>query len=159
MCRSILIYTPSQTPRSLLTFPFAKNRIADAAVAAMVDQLTAQIEGAGIPTSCEGMEQIKAGIKPDCENPLAAWRMGGSSRIEWLDRREYVFRLSTPFHTILAYAMTYSERESVCAQIPQYISFVCADVSLFAEEVDYLSRNWSTITSHEFIRIKDRLAV
>ena len=159
MCRSILIYTPSQTPRSLLTFPFAKNRIADAAVAAMVDQLTAQIEGAGIPTPCEGMEQTKAGIKPDCENPLAAWRMGGPSRIEWLDRREYVFRLSTPFHTILAYAIAYSERESVCVQIPQYILFVCADVSLFAEEVDYLSRNWSTITSHEFIRIKDRLAV
>jgi len=101
-----------------LTFPFAKNRIADAAVAAMIDQLTAQIEGAGMPTPCEGVEQTKAGIKLDCENPLAAWRMGGSSRIEWLDRRENG-----------------------------------------KQEVDYLSRNWSTIASHEFIKIKDRLAV
>ena len=29
----------------------------------------------------------------------------------------------------------------------------------FTGEVDYLSRNWSTITSHEFIKTKDRLGV
>ncbi|KAF9650793.1 hypothetical protein BDM02DRAFT_1260299 [Thelephora ganbajun] len=98
MCRSILIYTPNQVPRSLLTFPFAKNRIADAAVAAMIDQLTAQIEGVGILNPCEDMEQVKGGIKSDFESPLAVWRTGGSSRIEWLDRREYVFHLFTPFH-------------------------------------------------------------
>jgi len=118
MCRSILIYTPNQVPRSLLTFPFAKNRMVDAAVAAMIDQLTAQIEGAGILNPCEDMEQTKGGIKIDCESPLAVWRMGGSSRVEWLERREKG-----------------------------------------RQEVDYLSRNWSTITSHEFIKIKDRLAV
>jgi len=95
MCRSILIYTPNQLPRSPLTFPFAKNRMADAAVAAMIDQLTAQIESIGLLNPCEGMEQTKGGIKPDCENPLAVWRMGGSSHIEWLERREYVFQLST----------------------------------------------------------------
>ena len=94
MCRSILIYTPNQLPRSLLTFPFAKNRIADAAVTAMVDQLTAQVEGAGIVKLCEDMEQTKGGIKTDCESPLAVWRVGGSSSIEWLERREYVFKLS-----------------------------------------------------------------
>jgi len=118
MCRSVLIYTPSQLPRSLLTFPFAKNRIADAAVAAMIDQLTAQIEGAGIPNICGDMEQTKGGIKIERESPLAVWRMGGSSRIEWFERQERG-----------------------------------------RQEVDYLSRNWSTITSDDFIRIKDRLAV
>ena len=95
MCRSVLIYTPNQVPRSLLTFPFAKNRVADAAVAAMIDQLTAQIEDASIPNLCEDMEHAKGGIKIDCESPLAVWRMGGSSRIEWLERRECVFQLST----------------------------------------------------------------
>ena len=95
MCRSVLIYTPSQVPRSLLTFPFAKNRIADAAVAAMIDQLTAQIEGAGIINLCEDMEQTKGGIKIDRESSLTVWRMGGSSRIEWLERQECVFQLST----------------------------------------------------------------
>jgi len=118
MCRSILIYTPNQVPRSLLTFPFAKNRMVDAAVTAMIDQLTTQIESVGILNPCEDMEQTKGGIKIDCESPLAVWRMGGSSRIEWLERREKG-----------------------------------------RQEVDYLSRNWSTITSHEFIKIKDRLAV
>ena len=95
MCRSILIYTPNQIPRSFLTFPFAKNRVADAAVAAMIDQLTAQIEGAGIPGPCGDVEQTKVSIKIDCESPLTVWRMGGSSRIEWLERRECVFQLST----------------------------------------------------------------
>jgi len=118
MCRSILIYTPNQPPRSLLTFPFAKNRIADAAVTAMVDQLTTQVEGAGIVRLCGDVEQTKGGFKTECESPLAVWRMGGSSRIEWLERREKG-----------------------------------------RQEVDYLSRNWSTISSHEFIMIKDRLAV
>lgn len=94
MCRSILIYTPSQVPRSLLTFPFAKNRIADAAVAAMIDQLTAQIEGAGIPNLCGDMGQTKGGIRIERESPLAVWRMGGSSRIEWLERQACVFQLS-----------------------------------------------------------------
>lgn len=94
MCRSILIYTPNQLPRSLLTFPFAKNRMADAAVAAMIDQLTTQIESVGIPNPCEDMEQTKGNIKTECENPLAVWRTGGSSRVEWLERREYVFQLS-----------------------------------------------------------------
>ena len=93
MCRSVLIYTPSQVPRSLLTFPFAKNRIADAAVAAMIDQLTAQIEGSCIPNRCEDMEQTKGGIKIGYESPLAVWRMGGSSRIEWFERQECVFQL------------------------------------------------------------------
>ena len=93
MCRSVLIYTPSQVPRSLLTFPFAKNRIADAAVAAMIDQLTAQIEGSCIPNRCEDMEQTKGGTKIGYESPLAVWRMGGSSRIEWFERQECVFQL------------------------------------------------------------------
>jgi len=118
MCRSILIYTPNQLPRSLLTFPFAKNRMADAAVVAMVDQLTKQIEDTGIPTPCENMDQTKGGIRIDRTSPLAVWRMGGSSRVEWLERRERG-----------------------------------------RQEVDYLSRNWSTISSHEFIKMKDRLGV
>lgn len=107
MCRSILIYTPNQHPRSLLTFPFAKNRMADAAVVAMVDQLTAQVEDAGVPNPCS-----------DRESPLATWRKGGSSRVEWLERLEKG-----------------------------------------RQEVEYLSRNWDSITSHDFIRTKDRLGV
>ena len=94
MCRSILIYTPNQLPRSLLTFPFAKNRMADAAVVAMVDQLTMQIEAMSVPNPCENIDQVKGGIKIDCGSPLAVWRMGGSSRMEWLERRECVFQLS-----------------------------------------------------------------
>ncbi|KAF9779158.1 hypothetical protein BJ322DRAFT_443595 [Thelephora terrestris] len=119
MCRSILIYTPNQLPRSLLTFPFAKNRMADAAVVAMIDQLTAQIEstGTGIPNPCEDLEGIKGGFKTDRESPLGVWRTGGSSRMEWLERLEG------------------------------------------RQEVDYLSRNWSTITSQEFVKTKDRLGV
>ena len=122
MCRSILIYTPNQLPRSLLTFPFAKNRMADAAVTAMIDQLTAQIESAGIPNSCEDMEQTKGVIKTDCENPLAVWRTGGSSRIEWFERREYVLYLS--FHPVspnTAYTMTFAEGAEVCIQTLQSI--------------------------------------
>jgi len=92
--------------------------MADAAVVAMMDQLTAQIDGAGTSNPCEDMEQTKGDIKTDCENPLAVWRMGGSSRIEWLERQERG-----------------------------------------RQEVDYLSRNWSSITPYEFILIKDRLAV
>lgn len=118
MCRSIIIYTPNQLPRSLLTFPFARNRMADAAVVAMVDQLTMQIEAMGTPNPCENVDQAKGGIKIDCASPLVVWRMGGSSRMEWLERRERG-----------------------------------------RQEVDYLSRNWSTITPPEFIKTKDRLGV
>lgn len=118
MCRSIIIYTPNQLPRSLLTFPFAKNRMADAAVVAMVDQLTDQIEDGGIRHSCGNVEQPKGNFKIDCESPLSTWRKGGSSRMEWLERRERG-----------------------------------------KQEVDYLSRNWSTITSHDFVKMKDRLGV
>ena len=121
MCRSILIYTPSQLPRSLLTFPFAKNRIADAAVAAIVDQLTTQIEGALLPNFCGGMEQTKGGIKIDRESSLAVWRMGGSSRMDWLERQECVFQLTTPFHTTPLTPWRYSEGVDVRIQVPQYI--------------------------------------
>ena len=101
MCRSILIYTPNQLPRSLLTFPFAKNRMTDAAVLAMIEQLTNQIEGAIL--SCEGIELTKGGIKTDGPS-LAVWRVGASSRMEWFERREYVSQLPiahilTQFHT------------------------------------------------------------
>jgi hypothetical protein len=97
MCRSILIYTPNQLPRSLLTFPFAKNRMADAAVVAMIDQLTAQIESTstGILNPCEDLEGTKGGYKIDRESPLGVWRTGGSSRMEWLERLECVFQLFT----------------------------------------------------------------
>lgn len=94
MCRSILIYTPNQLPRSLLTFPFAKNRMADAALVAMVDQLAIQIETMGTPNPCENVDQTKGGIKNDCGTLLGVWRVGGSSRTEWLERQEYVFLLS-----------------------------------------------------------------
>ena len=63
------------------------------------------------------------------------------------------FHLVSPSTT---YTMARSERADVCIQIPQYIR-IC--LHLFAEEVDYLSRNWSSFTSHEFTVIKDRLAV
>ena len=128
MCRSILIYTPNQLPRSLLTFPFAKNRIADAAVTAMVDQLTAQVEGAGIVKLCEDMEQTKGGIKTDCESPLAVWRVGGSSSIEWLERREYVFKLSVfdPVSPNITCTTVYSERADVCTSMLRCP--VCTDI-------------------------------
>ena len=90
MCRSIIVYTPSELPRSLFTFPFAKNRMADAAVVAMVDQLSEEVEATGISNLCEDVEQSKGGIKADCDYSLAAWRKGGSSRMDWLERREYV---------------------------------------------------------------------
>ena len=159
MCRSILIYTPNQLPRSLLTFPFAKNRMTDAAVVAMVDQLTTQIEDIGTPNPCENVDQTKGGTKIDCASLLAVWRTGGSSRMEWLERREYVFQLSvflpcfTP-HRLYRGVFRRGRRTYMRTTIH---SLVCADI--FAEEVDYLSRNWSTITSHEFIKTKDRLGV
>lgn len=124
MCRSVLIYTPNQIPRSLLTFPFAKNRIADAAVTAMIDQLTTQIESASIPNICEDMEQqTKGGIKIDRESPLAVWRMGGSSRIEWFQRREYVFQLSilSRSHTTSLTTLVYPEWANVCIQLSEYV--------------------------------------
>jgi hypothetical protein len=119
MCRSVLIYTPNQFPRSLLTFPFAKNRMADAAVAAMIEQLTAQIEGAGILKPCEDKAQVKGGVKSDFEGPLDVWRKGGSSLAEWLERRECVSQLSSCLvsHNP-AYTVAYSERADVCVQVP-----------------------------------------
>ena len=159
MCRSILIYTPNQLPRSLLTFPFAKNRMTDAAVVAMIDQLTAQIEGTGIPNPCEDVDQTKGGFRFDRESPLSVWRTGGSSRMEWLERREYVSQLSTFLpsftHPLHRGVFRRGRRMYICTTIQ---SLVCADF-FSPEEVDYLSRNWSTITSHEFIRMKDRLGV
>jgi hypothetical protein len=62
--------------------------MADAAVEAMVDQLTTQIEDIGALNPCENVDQVKGGIKIDCGSPLAVWRTGGSSRMEWLERRE-----------------------------------------------------------------------
>jgi hypothetical protein len=129
MCRSILIYTPNQLPRSLLTFPFAKNRMADAAVAAMIDQLTAQIEDVGIPSPCEDVEQTKGGIKTDCESPLAVWRMGGSSRIEWLERREYVFQLSIFSPRFTQHRLHYGVLQKGQTYVYRYRNtFVCADI-------------------------------
>ena len=130
MCRSILIYTPNQLPRSLLTFPFAKNRVADAALAAMIDQLTAQIEIAATPNPCEDLEQTKGGIKPDFESPLAVWRMGGSSRIEWLERRECVFRLSifSPRFTQHCLHLGIIRRGRRMYTDTKMHSFVCADI-------------------------------
>jgi hypothetical protein len=119
MCRSILIYTPNSLPRSPLTFPFAKNRMADAAVEAMLNQLTNRIDDMlDLRNYCETLERSKRGSKIDCETPLLVWKSGGSSRMEWLERREKGRR-----------------------------------------ELDYLSRNWPTITSHEFVMTKDRLEV
>jgi len=92
MCRSILIYTPNSLPRSPLTFPFAKNRMADAAVEAMLNQLTNRIDDIlDLRNYCETLERSKRGSKIDCETPLLVWKSGGSSRMEWLERREYVF--------------------------------------------------------------------
>ena len=93
--------------------------MADAAVTAMIDQLTAQVEGADIPNPCEDMEHTKGGIKPDLESPLVVWRTGGSSRLEWFERREYVFQPSTltQHHSHLAC----SEMAGVRGEASQYI--------------------------------------
>lgn len=130
MCRSILIYTPNQLPRSLLTFPFARNRMTDAAVVAMVDQLTMQIEDICIRNPCESVDQTKGGMKIDYGGPLAVWRMGGSSRMEWLERREYVFRLfvfSSCFtqHRLCRCVFRRGRRTYICITIHW---LVCADL-------------------------------
>jgi hypothetical protein len=97
--------------------------MADAAVSAMIDQLTAQIDAVGIPNPCEDMDQTKGTTKIDCESPLSVWRTGGSSRVEWLERQEYVFQLhifSPPSHAT-PLTVAYSEREDVCIRVPKYI--------------------------------------
>jgi hypothetical protein len=93
--------------------------MADAAVAAMIEQLTAQIEGACILKPCEDKAQVKGGVKSDFEGPLDVWRKGGSSLAEWLERRECVSQLSSCLvsHNP-AYTVAYSERADVCVQVP-----------------------------------------
>jgi hypothetical protein len=123
MCRSILIYTPNQVPRNPLTFPFAKNRMADAAVTALVDQLTEQVEGATIQNRCENVDVSKGSFLFDCENPFSVWRKGGSSRMEWLERREYVSNHPSPHpvsHNII-HSTAYPEGADVCVYALQYI--------------------------------------
>jgi len=87
MCRGILNYTPSFTPstssRSLLSFPFAKNRAADSAICSLVQKLA----GEKLPQK-RGRGKGKSTASEDADEALALWRHGGTTRTDWLDRNQ-----------------------------------------------------------------------
>jgi hypothetical protein len=85
MCRGILTYTPSFTPstssRSLLSFPFAKNRAANSAICSLVQKLAGEK-----PLQKKGRGKGKSKAIEDTDEALALWRHGGTARTDWLDR-------------------------------------------------------------------------
>jgi hypothetical protein len=92
MCRGLLNYTPSFTPstssRSLLSFPFAKNRAADSAICSLVQKLAGEK-----PPQKKGRGKGKSTASEDTDEALALWRHGGTTRNDWLDRNQHVLSL------------------------------------------------------------------
>lgn len=87
MCRSILTYTaqcsPPETVRSLLTFPFAKNRVADDTI----ESLVAKLVGTKPPPARKRKGKVGI-VKVEDDSGMEAWKTGGSARKDWADRNK-----------------------------------------------------------------------
>lgn len=86
MCRGILSYTPSlpsTSNRSLLSFPFAKNRAADSAICSLVQKLT------GVSQK-KGRGKGKSKVIEETDEALALWRHGASASNDWVERNQHV---------------------------------------------------------------------
>lgn len=88
MCRSILNYTsecsPPETMRSLLSFPFAKNRVANSTIESLVARLARNK-----PTPARKRKgKVSGKDETDSDSGLEAWRTGGSARKDWADRNK-----------------------------------------------------------------------
>jgi len=84
ICRSLLIITPDHSPRSDITFPFTPNRTVDAVVRDLVGKL------ADFPSfDTVASKATKEGKKTEEDQEMLAmaeWRIGGTTRAEWLRR-------------------------------------------------------------------------
>ncbi|KAH7890786.1 hypothetical protein F5I97DRAFT_81655 [Phlebopus sp. FC_14] len=70
MCRSPLVHTPDQTPRSDVSFPFTPNRTADIAICGLINTISTDVENSSQTAS----------------NSLSDWYADGHARQEWSKR-------------------------------------------------------------------------
>ncbi|KAI8985742.1 hypothetical protein BD414DRAFT_63823 [Trametes punicea] len=89
LCRAELPYTPDMTPRHMFTFPFTPNRLADAAIKALIETVKSAKPEAGTGV-CTGGNEPKAGATvAQCDaHRLLAWRDNGMSYDDWSMRDE-----------------------------------------------------------------------
>lgn len=87
-----MVYPPDETPRSILTFPFTTNRLANQLLSETVTQLTELV--GEIHQSGKGKTKH---IDGDNEMPEGAlgWRKHGEARKEWDSRTRYVYFTSS----------------------------------------------------------------
>jgi hypothetical protein len=81
ICRSLLVITPDHSPRPDITFPFTPNRTVDTVVRDLVGKL------AVVPSfDAAATKAVKGAKKTEEDTAMAEWRIGGSTRAEWLRR-------------------------------------------------------------------------
>ncbi|KAI0765672.1 hypothetical protein BD413DRAFT_574652 [Trametes elegans] len=95
LCRTELPYTPDRTPRSAFTFPFTPNRLADAAIKALLENLKSLQPSAGSAPRRTGSSsrtrsrgQVAGPSASAHTDGVSLWREGGASLTEWQDREK-----------------------------------------------------------------------
>jgi hypothetical protein len=142
ICRSLLIITPEHTPRLQLTFPFVPNRVAASVIDALVDKLVTP--------------PLNAQAKIKREDSDSTW----SAQAKKKERGKGCVRKREPSE----------EKEALNISDMPDISASWKEGGLMRtewlkkdrdgkREMAYLLNNWSTMGSHEFIAMKQRLAV
>jgi len=107
MCRSLLLITPEHFPRLQFTFPFVPNRVAASVIEFLTEKLAeqpldsiAKIKREEVEGTCGSRSQkTRRGClrkreeaeeedsEKETENlGVTAWRKGGRTRTEWLER-------------------------------------------------------------------------
>lgn len=152
ICRSALVITPDRVPRPVTTFPFVPNRVATAVVESLVEKLAQSSlppavkqedsEALRISDSDkEGRKRKREAPKVEDDNcspeaDLDAWKEGGSLRTEWLKRDRYVYIYNFIDNNLLQAVSSDGKRE-----------------------MSNLVRSWTTLGSHDFLLLKQRLEV
>ncbi|KAI0364721.1 hypothetical protein BV20DRAFT_823138 [Pilatotrama ljubarskyi] len=93
LCRAELPYTSDRTPRSMFSFPFTPNRLADSAIKALItlikDAKPSTGAGAGAVACAASGSARKAGVNaagPREDDRIAQWRDNGMLYTEWESR-------------------------------------------------------------------------
>ncbi|KAI9060921.1 hypothetical protein FKP32DRAFT_995665 [Trametes sanguinea] len=91
LCRAELFYTPDITPRSIFTFPFVPNRLADSAIQALLETVKSVKPETGLGVCMlagAGGSESKAGAMNASCNPdrLLEWRDNGMLYQDWVAR-------------------------------------------------------------------------
>lgn len=97
LCRAELPYTSDHIPRSLFSFPFTPNRLADTTIKALVElirrtnpQPESSSAGSGVCTHVGRMDTTDAAVVSCEDEKLVLWKGTGAAYIEWEERDRFV---------------------------------------------------------------------